>query len=59
MQFESDLPLKSNGIIRFYCMPCDVAFDRYILAAHVFLEFLIAVINSVVVDLTSVFAVQF
>ena len=50
MQLESDLPHKSNGIIRFYYMPCDVAFDRYILAAHVFLEFLIAAINYVVVD---------
>ena len=50
MQLESDLPHKSNGIIRFYYMPCDVAFDRYISAAHVFLAFLIAAINYVVVD---------
>ena len=31
-------------------MPCDVAFDRYISAVHVSLEFLIAAINYVVVD---------
>ena len=50
MQLESDLPHTSNGIILFYYMPCDLAFDRYISAAHVFLEFYIAAINYVVVD---------
>ena len=39
VQLESDLPHKSRGIIWFYYMPCDVEFDRYISAAHVFLEF--------------------
>ena len=42
--------MESNGIILFYYMSCDVTFDRDILAAHVFLEVLIAVINYVVVD---------
>ena len=50
MQLESDLPHKSNVIIRFYYMPCDAAFDRYISAAHVLVEFLIAAINYVVID---------
>ena len=31
-------------------LPCDMAFDRYISSAHVFLEFSNAAINYVVVD---------
>ena len=44
VQLESDFPHKTNGIIWFYYMRCDIvalwkAVDWYISAAHVIMEF--------------------